>query len=391
MNDILRTLILTCILVFTGQVFMPRAVAAQEEPLDMNAMGRQSLASTVLIYTRVPGRESHFQASGFFVNEAGNVITNHHVVEGAARIAVQTLDGTIYQVKKILAVDITSDLALLEVDMRGQAVVPLPLNTALPEREARVAVVGNPAGAHGVVSTGRIFSVLQMPGYGPLLQITAPIANGSSGSPVLNDKKEVIGVATFQLTSTENFNFAIPAARVSALLAERQEAALELADQNAVVRPASDFERGKSALQANDYGQALSLFQALLGKEESAEQSAWRGWEIWFYLGRSYGGLGRHGAAVSAFQKAAELMPELAVIHYNLGVAYTQVGAYDLATASFQRATGLYPDMAEAHFNLGMICLMQQNARCIRDTLDILRRVNPDLAGLFLRRLHGER
>jgi tetratricopeptide (TPR) repeat protein len=269
--------------------------------------------------------------------------------------------------------------------------VPLPLNAALPEREARVAVVGNPAGAQGVVSTGRIFAILQMPGYGPLLQITAPIANGSSGSPVLNDKKEVIGVATFQLTSTENFNFAIPAARVSALLAKRQEAPREITGQDADALPASDFERAKRALQANDYGQALSLFQALLEKEESAEQSGWRGWEIWFYIGRSHGGLGRHGEAVTAFQKAADLMPDLAVIHYNLGVAYLQTGAYDLATASFQRATGLYPDMAEAHFNRGMICILQQDAQCTRDTLDILRRINPDLAGLYLRRLHGDR
>ena len=57
----------------------------------------------------------------------------------------------------------------------------------------------------------------EIPAFGNIYQITAPISPGSSGSPVVNMKGEVIGIATFQFVEGQNLNFAVPGERITKL------------------------------------------------------------------------------------------------------------------------------------------------------------------------------
>lgn len=81
-----------------------------------------------------------------------------------------------------------------------------------------IAVIGSPLALKGTVSTGIISAVRELKGGQKLLQITAPISEGSSGSPVFNRKGEVIGVASFHLAEGQNLNFAVPVNALKALL-----------------------------------------------------------------------------------------------------------------------------------------------------------------------------
>src|SRR5207248_11758035 len=78
-------------------------------------------------------------------------------------------------------------------------------------------VIGNPYGLEGSVSNGIVSAVRQISGYGKIIQITASISPGSSGSPVVNMLGQVIGVATLQAAEGQNLNFAVPAERISQL------------------------------------------------------------------------------------------------------------------------------------------------------------------------------
>jgi len=66
---------------------------------------------------------------------------------------------------------------------------------------------------------------------------------------------------------------------------------------------------------------------------------------------------GRADAALTCFQKAAAIAPQLPQAHYNLGVAFGQAGRNDDALKSFQKAASLAPGFAEAHANLGTALL----------------------------------
>lgn len=78
-------------------------------------------------------------------------------------------------------------------------------------------MIGNPFGLEGTVADGIVSAVRDVSDFGRIIQITAPISPGSSGSPVVNMKGEVVGVATFQLMEGQNLNFAIPSERIANL------------------------------------------------------------------------------------------------------------------------------------------------------------------------------
>jgi hypothetical protein len=113
-----------------------------------------------------------------------------------------------------MSFDEDNDIALIQVE--GKELATLKLATAyVPKQGDSVIVIGSPFGLETTVSDGIISS---MRGQGGLIQITAPISPGSSGSPVFNSKGEVIGIATFLIQGGQNINFAIPIKRVVNLI-----------------------------------------------------------------------------------------------------------------------------------------------------------------------------
>lgn len=158
------------------------------------------------------------QGSGFFVSEIGDVITNRHVLEGAIRAEIKTTDGASYSVTEVVAENQDADLVQVSVSISKSVPKPLPVTQILPEVGERVLVIGSPFGLEQTVSDGIVSAIRTSAEFGGrVIQITAPISPGSSGSPVINMKGQVIGVATFQIVKGQNLNFAIPVENLSKL------------------------------------------------------------------------------------------------------------------------------------------------------------------------------
>src|SRR3954447_6505711 len=156
------------------------------------------------------------RGSGFFV-APDRIITNRHVIDRSSRVEVHLVDGKKFTVKGVLAVDGEGDLALLQVDVPREFASPLPIVRAVPQEGEFVVVIGNPFGLEGSVSNGIVSAVREISGYGKIIQITAPISPGSSGSPVVNMLGQVSGVATLREAEGQGLNFAVPADRITQL------------------------------------------------------------------------------------------------------------------------------------------------------------------------------
>ncbi|MFQ5903104.1 MAG: trypsin-like peptidase domain-containing protein [Candidatus Binatia bacterium] len=173
-------------------------------------IARRHSRSVVLIYGQDEYEKTISRGTGFFIQANGQLVTNLHVVKEAKKVLVRLFDGQTLNVRGVLAEIASADLVLLAVDTQGRPVEPLPLarpGSAVPGQ--RIVVIGSPLGLQGSVSDGLVSAVRQVSGYGKLLQITAPISPGSSGSPVLNLHGEVVGLATLFIKGGQNINFAI--------------------------------------------------------------------------------------------------------------------------------------------------------------------------------------
>ena len=157
--------------------------------------------------------------SGFVIDEAGHIVTNQHVVEGANEISVRFADG-VRREAEVVGQDPSTDVALIKVDAPREALEPLTLgdSNAIGVGEPVIAI-GNPLNVGISVTTG-IVSGLGRPIKAPnnytiddAVQTDAAINPGNSGGPLLDSRGTVIGV-TAQIASEsggfEGVGFAVP-------------------------------------------------------------------------------------------------------------------------------------------------------------------------------------
>ena len=145
-------------------------------------------------------QEGQSQGSGFVIDKAGHIVTNYHVVQGATDVEVSFSENERIPAK-VVGVDPSTDIAVLEVDEQARALTPLQLgdSDAVTVGDAVVAI-GNPLGLERTITAG-IVSALQREITAPdgfaidkVIQTDAPINPGNSGGPLLNARGEVIGV-----------------------------------------------------------------------------------------------------------------------------------------------------------------------------------------------------
>jgi tetratricopeptide (TPR) repeat protein len=215
----------------------------------------------------------------------------------------------------------------------------------VPSEGQDIVVIGNPLGLESTVSAGIVSAVRDIPAFGKILQITAPISPGSSGSPVINSKGEVIGVATLIVTKGQNLNFAVPSDKIIALKETSQTPIF-----NALTADSNDaqelFRKGLKELWQENWSSALAYFQK--AKEKNPQDA-----DIWVLIGYCYDKLGRYQDAIESCKQAIRIKPDHAITHYNLGVVYSDLGRNKEAIESYKQAVKLNPNYAMAHYNLG--------------------------------------
>jgi S1-C subfamily serine protease len=136
------------------------------------------------------------------------VLTAWHVVADARSVCAVFADGQCMTVIGCIDYDGGRDLALLKLEKRlphRRAV----LGRELPAVAARAYVIGSPKGYDFSISDGLISQIRSVRGFRQY-QLSCPISPGNSGSPVFNQRGEVIGIASWTKAGAQNLSFAIP-------------------------------------------------------------------------------------------------------------------------------------------------------------------------------------
>lgn len=164
--------------------------------------------------------QTTFSGSGFVLSEDGYIVTNYHVVDGAAEITVTTSDGTHYAASYVGG-DEFNDIALLKAEADGlrPATIGSSANLIVGDQ---VVAIGNPLGdLASTLTVGYISAkdrVVTTDGSQiAMLQTDAAINSGNSGGPLLNMLGQVVGITSAKYSGTsssgatiEGIGFAIP-------------------------------------------------------------------------------------------------------------------------------------------------------------------------------------
>jgi TolA-binding protein len=396
--DYRKTTLISIMLYVTISIYCALAFA---QP-DISGLAQKVVPSVVTV--NVFNREGKWRGggTGFFVKGEGLLVTNRHVIDGKARALAKLSSGEFFPIEGVLSEDRGGDLVLLTLGVKGRSFPTLSLTDTVIETGQPIIVIGSPLGHEGTVSKGIVSKVKDIPNFGKVFQHTAPISKGSSGSPVLNVKGEVIGVVVgYSIVEGESLNFAISVDRVKGLLSHDQTTPRELVELvnreeeiwigllfNGRYKELIDYlkmriKRSPNNAMAHFY---LGLAFGRLSRSNEAIE-AYKGAirvepddpDFYYNLGVSYIRLGNHNEAIKAFKRTVRIKPDDAQAFLNLGFSYGELNRYKEAIKAYKEAIRIKPDFPEAHYNLGEAYLKAKKRKKAIEQCEILKNLDSEL------------
>jgi len=353
----------------------------------------------VTVKTYDPNNRLIGVGSGFFLNKKGHLITNRHVLVNAHTSEVVTSDGKHYPILRVLDANQYSDLIKVVVDIPENEIQWLKVTKDLPSPAEHVIVIGSPRGLSQTISDGIVsFVPKQTACEMPLtvnnsIQITAPISQGSSGSPVVNMKGEVIGVATFMFVKGQNLNFAAPGKCVLNLSEEKIDKPLSkwtYATKKEILSRAEQLSKNKK------HEMAIAAYKEIIKSNPNLA-------EAHYGIGKVYSTLVYYKEwlpkqkrtvyinsldieemkyrAIGAFKEAIRINPDFAEAHYKLGLIYYQLFRIPETVSHLKIAIALKPDYAAAYGHLGLVYANMGDIRLARKQLMVLKKLEKSRAG----------
>ena len=302
--------------------------------------------SVVRIEVRDAGFRRIGLGSAFFVSSDGLLVTNYHVIEKAKFASIRMGNQTTLFVDGIAAVNAKADLALLKVNVKGQAFLTLDSGQP-PKVGVKVYAIGSPKGLENTFSDGMISGHREHNGV-KMIQISVPISRGSSGGPLLTGDGKVVGVTTSGFLSGQNLNFAVQASQVAELINKKGKLQpLASAGGKRLNKSASEeLDKAWKAMAKKDWAGAAKILTALRAAHKDNPV-------VWFSLGYLHGTLGNSEIAIEQYRTAIALQPNYAIAYYNMGINYDNLKQYARAVAAYKKAIALRPDFSMAYYNTG--------------------------------------
>lgn len=195
---------------------------------------KEAEQATFVIYTYDEYGTPKGIGSGFFIDKEGTGITNYHVLDGAVKAVLKTSDEEKYEINQVIASDRKWDIAKFTIkNDKNKIFNYLKFSNKEIEKGDKVYNISSPMGLEASVSEGIVSSLRSDGQHGNIIQVTAPISSGSSGSALLNHDGKVFAVATFKYNQGESLNFGVAI----------NEEKLDLLEENEFAKRNSKFNR----------------------------------------------------------------------------------------------------------------------------------------------------
>ena len=150
--------------------------------------------------------------SGFFIDESGTALTNYHVLDEATQAIILTADKSKYEIDSIIGADPNLDIIKFKIkNPQNKHFGFLEFNNSLPEKGDKVLCISSPDRLTNSFSDGVVSSIRENAVEGKVIQFTAPVSPGSSGSAIMNEKGKIIAITKFKRIgeNNESLNFGV--------------------------------------------------------------------------------------------------------------------------------------------------------------------------------------
>ncbi len=259
---------------------------------------KKGRASTVRIAGWHKNFRQFYSGSGFFV-DTDKIATNIHVVAGPGPVVVKLINKDApLEVLGVTAFDMEYDLVILQVKGEG---TPLPLGDSnlVQSGEPIIIIIGYPNEKYKV-TTGNVQGIRKTDN---LMEMIAGISKGNSGSPVLNDKGEVVGIITRSGAS----DVAIPSNIINRLLTQTTSPiSLTQWQKHDHIRAYAYISQGQIWFNTSDYTKAkINFDKAISHDPEFSLAYFWRG-RVKDHLGQSSVGKGNLTVAQQLYTEAIQ-------------------------------------------------------------------------------------
>jgi tetratricopeptide (TPR) repeat protein len=316
--------------------------------------------SVVVVYN-LDDKGNRQQLASGVVLPSGEVATNNHVIQKAARLAV-IYNGKIFTAKPHHS-DPERDICILEVSGLNAPKTVIG-NTKQLKVGARVYAIGSPRGLELTLSDGIVSGFREVTG-GHYIQTTAPISSGSSGGGLFDEEGRLVGLPTFYLTEGQQLNFAVPVEWV--LDAPKRQNALDLKAQN----HAAWLNKTVILEQKNDWLGMLRVCQHWIKAQPKSS-------DAWYCSGLAYSRIGDVRNAVSSLQKAVQINPDYSAAWSDLGVAYGLAGLKNDAVEAYKKAIITNQNNAAAWHNMGLLYQKSGDKAASIESFRQAVRINPN-------------
>ena len=267
--------ILSALLVLMLAFAAPAALSGQPFARDYAAMNEAAASALILTAYDKDGNET-VTCSGFIAFDDSHAVTTWAAVSQAASLKVVADDGTDLGETKVLGCDSDCNLAILAFG-EPTGLRPLAFNESGEVRRGASCVSIGAQDGVNAINTGNISNSFRAEGL-DLIQFTAPVAEGVSGSALLNENGLVAGVTMFGLsgeigyTVVQNMNFALSVRHVTELWDYcRDDEPVELSnwgitDIGVHSDEVSDLVKSREVTLVNDSGYSVTDFRVNVGR-----------------------------------------------------------------------------------------------------------------------------